>query len=212
MNLFGGLHELIFPPRCLGCGLLHQDICASCSRELQQHDYLTYVDEVPVFSSIRYGPRASRILLSAKEDGVRMADDILCDALTHSLKVAMKTCGLHPTLVPIPHSKKAVRKRGRNFVAEITNRLALTEVLPIRQIIQHNRKVTDQSLLDAPSRAGNLFGDMSVIRRCGRPCEVFLVDDLVTTGVTLGEAVKTLEKVGFHVAAAVTALVALPLR
>lgn len=212
MKLLTGLQELVFPPRCPGCGLLRTGLCASCTRELQLRDYLTFVGEVPVFSSIKYSPAAGHILLAAKEDGVRVADDILTNALARSLKVAIKTCGLRPTLVPIPHSKIATRRRGRNFVDEIANRVALTEVLPIRQIIRHNRKVDDQSQLDAPSRAGNLSGAMSVIGQCGRPCEIFLVDDLITTGVTLGEAVRTLEKAGFHVVASVTALVALPLR
>lgn len=143
---------------------------------------------------------------------MRKADDILLAALMHSFHSAAKTFGIRPPLVPIPHSKKALRRRGRDFVGEMTGRLAKTEVLPVRQIIQHNRKVNDQSLLDAPSRFGNLSGAMSVIHRCGRPCEVFLVDDLITTGATLGEAVRTLEKAQFHVVAAVTALVALPLR
>lgn len=143
---------------------------------------------------------------------MRKADDVLTDALSQSLRVAIRCCGIRPLLVPIPHSRKAIRKRGRNFVGEIASRLALQEGLPIRSVIRHNRKVRDQSLLDAPSRLRNLSGAMSVIPRCGRPCEVFLVDDLITTGATLGEAVRTLEKAGFHVVAAVTALVALPLR
>lgn len=207
-----GLHELIFPLRCLGCGAPNRELCRDCSRDLQLRDFRTQVGGVPVFSSILYGPKASRILLAAKEDGVRKADDILVTALQHSLRMAIGICGIRPVLIPVPHSKSALRKRGRNFVAEITSRLALAEGLPARQMIRHNRKINDQSLLDAPSRFGNVSGAMKVVRRCGRTSEVFLVDDLVTTGATLGEAVRTLETVGFHVVAAVTALVALPLR
>lgn len=212
MSFFDGLHELVFPPRCLGCFSLHHELCNSCSREFQLHDFRSQVGEVPVFSSIQYSAKAGHILLAAKEDGVRKADEILLAALAHSFRSAAKTFRIRPALVPVPHSKKALRKRGRDFVGEMTDCLATAEALPIRQIIQHNRKVNDQSLLDASSRFGNLSGAMSVIRSCGRPCEVFLVDDLMTTGATLGEAVRTLENVGFHVVAAVTALVALPLR
>jgi len=150
--------------------------------------------------------------LAAKEDGVQKADDILFAALAHSLRSAFHASEIRPALVPIPHSRQALRRRGRNFVGEITNRLAAMEGLPVRNIIRHNRKVSDQSLLDATSRFGNLSGAMSVTRQCGRPCEVFVVDDLITTGASLGEAVRTLEKGGFRVVAAVTALVALPLR
>lgn len=212
MRLFEGLHELVFPPRCLGCRSLHRDLCISCSRELQLQDFRSQIGRVPVFSSIRYSSKAGHILLAAKEDGVRKADDILVAALVHSFGSAVRACGIRPAIVPIPHSKKALRKRGRDFVGEITGRLAKVEAVPVREIIRHNRKVNDQSLLDIASRLGNLSGAMSVIRHCGRPCEVFLVDDLITTGATLGEAVRALEKAGFQVVAAVTALVALPLR
>lgn len=212
MKFFDGLQELVFPLRCLGCGSLHHELCRSCSRELEFHEFRSYVGKVPVFSSIRYGSKASHILLAAKEDGVRKADDILVAALGHSYRLALRAVGIRPVLIPIPHSRKALRKRGRDFVGEITDRLAMREGVPIRPIIQHNRKVNDQSLLDASSRFRNLSDAMSVIRPCGRPCEVFLVDDLITTGATLGEAVRTLEKARFHVVAAVTALVALPLR
>lgn len=212
VRIHEGFLELVFPRRCLGCGAPQQDLCGSCVKELRLQNFRSSCGSVPVFSSIQYGSKASHILLAAKEDGVQKADVILLAALTHSLHSAFRAYGIRPALVPIPHRREALRRRGRDFVGEITNRLAVMEGLPVRNIIRHNRKVSDQSLLDATSRFGNLSGAMSVTRQCGRPCEVFVVDDLITTGATLGEAVRTLEKGGFHVVAAVTALVALPLR
>ena len=82
----------------------------------------------------------------------------------------------------------------------------------MRHLIRHNRKVGDQTLLSATERRENLSGAMSVTQRRGLACEVLLVDDLMTTGATLAEAVRTLEKTEFRVVGAVTALVALPLR
>jgi predicted amidophosphoribosyltransferase len=212
VKIHQGLVDLVFPVRCIGCGDPRHDLCRSCVRELRLQDFRSRSGLIPVFSSIQYGSKASHVLLAAKEDGVRKADDIVLAALAHSFRCAVRATGLRPALVPIPHRKQAVRRRGRNFVGEITDRLAVMEGVPMRNIIRHNRKVKDQSLLDSSSRFGNLSGAMSVVRHCGRPCEVFIVDDLFTTGATLGEAVRTLEKGGFHVVAAVTALVALPLR
>ena len=212
MNFSAGLLELVFPTRCLGCGILREHLCHVCAKEIQLDDYRSSVGAVPIFSSIRYGPKAGHILLAAKEDGVRKADDLIVAALTKSFRSAVHTLGIRPALIPIPHSSTAVRKRGRDFVMEISRRLSEIESIPVRQIIRHNRKVNDQASMDASSRIGNLSGAMSVIRNCGRPCEVFLVDDLITTGATLSEAVRVLEIGGFHVVAAVTAFVALPLR
>lgn len=207
-----GLLDLVFPRRCLGCGVLQEQLCQACSKEFQFHDYRSTVGIVPIFSSIRYGPKAGHVLLAGKEDGVKKADDLLVRALTYSFRSAARTLGIRPALIPIPHSNQALRKRGRDFVAEIAGRLCVIERIPLRQIIRHNRKVYDQASMDASSRFGNVSGAMSVIRNCGRPCEVILIDDLVTTGATLSEAVRALETAGFHVVAAVTALVALPLR
>lgn len=212
VRIHEGFLELVFPRRCIGCGAPRQDLCGSCVKELQLQNFRSRCGSIPVFSSIQYGSKASRILLAAKEDGVKKADDILLSALAHSLHCATRASGIRPALVPIPHSKQALRRRGRNFVGEITDRMATMEGLPVRNIIRHNRRVSDQSLLNATSRLGNLSGAMSVISHCGRSCEVIVVDDLVTTGATLREAVRTLETGGFHVIAAVTALVALPLR
>lgn len=212
VRIIEGLFELVFPLRCLGCGVPQLELCDTCKKELRLQYFKTQNCSIPVFSSIQYGSRAGHVLLAAKEDGVRKADDIVLAALTHSFHSAVRATGIRPTLVPIPHRKQALRRRGRDFVGALTDRLAVKEGLPVRNIIQHNRKVKDQSLLDSSSRFGNLSGAMSVIRQCGRPCEVFVVDDLITSGATLGEAVRTLEKGGFHVVAAVTALVALPLR
>lgn len=212
MNFSNGLRDLIYPPRCLCCSSLGEEICHTCLLELQIRNYRTRVGKVPVFSSIKYGAKAGRILLAGKEDGVRRAKDLITDGLRNSLRIAVLTNGIHPTLIPIPHSKAALRKRGRDFVGDIASRVASLENLPIRPIIGYNRKVRDQSQLNAHSRIGNLSGSMSVLKPSGHPCEVFLIDDLITTGATLSEAVRTLEIGGFRVLAAVTAFVALPLR
>lgn len=212
MKMSNALRDLVFPSRCLCCSALGDEICHRCSLELQIHNYQTHVGNVPVFSSVKYGSKAGRILLAGKEDGIRKADELMTIALRNSLRTAMKTFEIRPTLIPIPHSKAALRKRGRDFVEEIAGHIATEENLPIRSIIKHNRKVRDQSQLNANSRLGNLSGSMSVLKASGRPCEVFLIDDLITTGATLGEAVRTLEIGSFHVLAAVTAFVALPLR
>lgn len=212
MKIHEGVLDLLFPLRCLGCGCPRQELCGNCSTEIRLKLIRSQLGKVPVFSSIHYGTVASHVLLAAKEDGVQKANELLVAALRHSLQMAVRTLKFRPALVPVPHSNQASRRRGRNFVGDMTKCLAATEGLPVRDILRHNRKVKDQSLLDSAARSGNLSGAMSVIDQCGRTCEVIVVDDLITSGATLGEAVRSLEMSGFHVVAAVTALVALPLR
>lgn len=81
-----------------------------------------------------------------------------------------------------------------------------------RNILFHTRKVRDQSSLDARARGENLVGALG-IRSAGRRVpqtlpEVVLADDLLTTGSTMKEAIRTLESGGIRVLAGITAFVA----
>jgi predicted amidophosphoribosyltransferase len=69
--------------------------------------------------------------------------------------------------------------------------------------LTHARRVADQAGLGAPDRMANLAGAL----RVGRPAgvagrRVVLVDDVVTTGVTLAEAARALRAAGAEVPAA----------
>jgi len=175
-------------------------------------EYQSRAGAVPTFSAVAYNSVARRILLASKEDGIHGADDLIVGALEHSLRGALRRTGKAPVLVPIPSSSKAIRKRGRDFLGEISKRVSDLVGLPIQSLLQHNRRVKDQTLLGAAARYKNLEGALVLKKRPTLMREVFLIDDLVTTGATLNEAVRTLETSGFRVVGAVTALVSLPLR
>lgn len=187
-------------------------MCIRCRDFYQFRDFLSNVGRVETYSAVAYNSTARRILLAAKEDGVRSADDLIIRALVYSIRLALKKTGGTPVLVPIPSTSKAVRIRGRDFLCEITDRSSALVGLRSQCLLQHSRKIKDQTLLDAAARYENLQGALVVKERPTRTREVLLVDDLITTGATLGEAVKTLEMSGFTVVGAVTALVSLPLR
>lgn len=212
MRLLSGLQELLFPVYCHGCGALGESLCSLCKTSYELHNFLTRVGATPTFSAVAYNSVARRILLASKEDGVRGADDLIVDALEYSLRGALRKTCKTPILVPIPSSPQAVRKRGRDYLGEISERVSDLVGLPFQSLLQHNRRVKDQTLLDASARFKNLEGALVLKKRPIRIHEVFLIDDLITTGATLNEAVKTLEMGGFMVVGAVTAFVSLPLR
>lgn len=212
MRLLSGLQDLLFPVYCHGCGALGRSLCSLCNTSYELHNFLRKVGSTPTFSAVSYNSVARRILLASKEDGVRSADELIVHALEHSLRHALERTGKTPVLVPIPSSPQALRKRGRDYLAEISKRVSDFVGLPTQCLLQHGRRVRDQTVLNASARFKNLEGALVLRARPIRTHEVFLVDDLITTGATLNEAVKTLEMSGFRVVGAVTALVSLPLR
>jgi len=212
MKSISALQELLFPIRCIGCSTLGLDICSSCRRNWNPHIYRTWSTakpHFPVYSSIAYSQLAGKILLAAKENGIRRADNLIQSALTHSLLHCIKE-QKYEFLIPIPSRKSVARARGRQFIYELATRISSEFKIPSLEILEHQREVRDQSTLDAIERSLNLQGALRASRYVsGR---AILIDDLVTTGATLAEAARALRAIGIEVAAAVTACVAEPLR
>ena len=216
------LAELVFPSRCIGCSQLGISICSICRKSWHPHIYhrgIKVLDETyPVISAIEYSPIASRVLLRAKEANQEAADQLLVKALTHSLRYFLKNYG-NGDLVAIPSRRSATRKRGRNFMQEITQSLANIETLKSMEILQHQRAVRDQSKLNSQQRNRNIAGafsttcslaELAKLPGSGNIGPLIIVDDLVTTGATLAEAIRALRAAGFSVIGAVTGAVANP--
>ncbi|CAB4883011.1 unannotated protein [freshwater metagenome] len=220
MKIFNSLNELIFPPRCISCRELGQSLCISCRKSWVCHPYRSNVRHgkefsLSVTSSIVYSPIAQKVLLAAKESDIKMADIFVSDAITYAIRNAFKEMPrdiLIDSLIPIPSRKSAARKRGRQFISDMTAPAAAEFGIPIISPISHSRVVRDQTGLHFEQRWNNLHGAFVVASNVENPHYALLVDDLVTTGATLLEAARALSYAGITVVGAVTAVVAQPVR
>lgn len=212
MKSIHALQEIIFPSRCLGCGQLGLEICSLCRKNWHPHIYRQWSQHLPTFpiySAVTYSPIAGKVLLAAKENNLVIADQLIYKALCHSLTFALREIG-GDFLIPIPSRRSVARSRGRQFIAALAHQLSAETGLPAYENLEHTRRVRDQSSLDAKSRFHNLDGSMKSLNFLSG--KAIVIDDLVTTGATLQEAVRALRDRGIEVAAAVTACVAEPLR
>ena len=209
------LSEILFPARCFGCRALGPTICSKCRVLWSPHLYRSTLDSMHVYSAVLYSPVAKRIILSAKENGVKAADELIIHALTHSLHLLLRDFEIG-ILVPAPSRKSSNRKRGRDFLSEITHSIAESEALESMDLLIHARKVRDQSGLSAHDRNENIDHALAIDRNklpsLGVDTDVILVDDLLTTGATLLEARRALKVRGIRVIAAITACLSPPLR
>jgi predicted amidophosphoribosyltransferase len=213
---FSSLSEIIFPSRCLGCRQLGIQICSQCRALWNPHIYRTQivseVNAFPVYSAVEYSSVAQRVLLSSKESGLIDADQLIIQALSHSLSYMYGEQGI-ADLVPVPSRKSATRRRGRNFILTHTIELSKDPKVLTRPLLRHTRRIQDQSLLSATERQSNLSGSLVCKEKAeGLRTPIIIVDDVVTTGATLREAGRALHAGGFTVIGAITACVAKPLR
>jgi predicted amidophosphoribosyltransferase len=200
--------DLVLPLQCGGCGAPSTRWCETCAAAL-----LVHVDEphlvsprvdpgVPVFALGRYaGPRREAVV-AYKERGRRDLVAPLARPLAqgiHRLAV-WGIVGLPLTVVPAPTRRSAARRRGGDPVARIA--AAATAAHPGITVVQALRTVgraRDSVGLGTTARERNIAGR---VRLLARPAgEVLLVDDVVTTGATAREAVRTLLAEGVEVTA-----------
>lgn len=214
VQIFNTFSQLIFPSRCISCKRLGDSICFSCKKFWCHQSLRTTTShtlKLRIFSSIEYSDVARRVLLAAKESSIKSADNLVAEAIAHSLHQWLEEVRID-TLIPIPSRKSVVRIRGRQFMDEIAHLVAGHSGIRVASILSHARGVRDQSGLDSQQRWNNLNRSMVV---CGNPQglgKVLLVDDLVTTGATLSEAARALRYAGIEAMGAVTAAIAQPVR
>lgn len=120
--------------------------------------------------------------------------------------VAAAVCALgpghHVVLVPVPTTRRSRRRRGADLLALATldaaTRLrALGLRVEVVAALTFDRMPRDQVGLGAAARRANLAGALRRSRRrLPAAADVIVVDDVVTTGATLDEAVRVLAAEG----------------
>ena len=211
MQLISDLKYLLFPTRCFGCRDLGYSICSNCRKLWNPHIYKSTIADLAVYSAIPYSPVAKNILLAAKEQSIKSADQLVRSAMAASLQVLFQKYP-NSALVPIPSAPASNRRRGRDFINEMAIFVAKDMGVGVLPLLEQQRLVRDQSKLNIASRRENLAMALSIkpqLRGNYSSESVVILDDLVTTGSTINEANRALTKAGFKVLAAATACVAL---
>jgi len=112
---------------------------------------------------------------------------------------------LSPVLVPIPLSQKRLRARGYNHAKLLAEGLSKNLNLKLSDILQRTRETKSQFGLKLKDRKENLKDAFALntppdtqdkLAKSLRAGNVFLVDDILTTGSTLLEAANILKRKG----------------
>jgi predicted amidophosphoribosyltransferase len=201
--------DLMLPLECGGCGAPATRWCDTCGMELavkpdEPHVVIPRIDpQVPVFALGRYAGARRQAILAMKEHG---RGDLVAP-LARALAIGVHrllTWGMVETpltIVPAPTRRSAARRRGGDPVARLARAaVAGHPDVTVVQALRLKALVRDSVGLGTSARERNIAG--RVLLRGQRPrTEVVIVDDIVTTGATARESVRTLRAAGIQVAA-----------
>jgi ComF family protein len=114
------------------------------------------------------------------------------------VEAAALAAGPDPALiVPVPLHTRPLRRRGFNPAALLARSLARASGAAIAPTgLNRLRDTPSQTGLDRGARRRNVRGAFAAAPRLRAPSDVWLVDDVVTTGATLREAARALRAAG----------------
>jgi ComF family protein len=176
-------------PACPRCGRPFPggaDLCGACLRRPPPYAALT--------AALRYEPPVDRLVQGLKFnhrlENARLLGRLLADTVAAILDEPPEL------ILPVPLHPARLRQRGFNQALELARPLASRLGIPIgRDYCRRLRATEEQSHLPAKGRRANVRGAFKVVRPV-RARHVAVVDDVVTTGSTVGELSRALRRSG----------------
>jgi predicted amidophosphoribosyltransferase len=178
---------LVMPTECVGCGRDDRVLCARCRGSLDPHVIERDLGvDIPAFTALRYEGVARNVVLAFKEEGRTS----LARELAPALFAALARCRKGVEVLRVPASPGAMRRRGYDPVDELARASGCRTVAELRI-----RSARTQKTLGIAERAENRAGSMRAKRSLiGR--SFVIVDDVVTTGATIREAIRAVREAG----------------
>ncbi len=200
IHIFREFLALIFPSRCLDCGIKNKILCEDCLAKFPD----IFTPTKPwIFSATSYQDeivkKAIRLL---KYHGIKVLaepfSDLIFKRIVMTLPEFMRD--LNKTLIiPIPLSKKRHRERGFNQSELIGS--FLSDKMSIRMannvLYKIKETISQVEIRDRNKRLKNLEGAFEVKNEeIIKNKNIILIDDIATTGATLNETRRVLRQAG----------------
>ncbi len=202
------LLDLVLGRRCLGCDRSGRPLCSVCltamrgqTRQIPAREPLP-----PVVAAIAYDAMGRRAILEYKERGCRSLAPMLGVLLADALQAHARRLGSASVIVvPVPSHRHAARgfdALGGIVAAARRDLERRGVVVAVRRPLRSAAPYRPLKGLGRSDRQAQVAGAFRPVAHGPGPRgagPLILVDDVVTSGATAGEAVRCLRSVGLRV-------------
>ena len=191
--------DFVFPIYCVGCRFRGVHFCKTCLQKFPKQLHQTQINNLAgpgfnIFFSINFEDKSpiAELIHRFKYNGAKEIGEILGTLLNNTFT--------RPTfLVPVPLHRRRLNSRGFNQSLILAQQLARKWDLPVSDILQRHRYTKPQVELNGLERLTNVtdaFSMKNPAQHLNPEINYILIDDVCTTGATLGECVKILRRHG----------------
>lgn len=190
---------LVLPVTCVGCGAPDRAVCAACRAELAALPTSTrLVAGVRLDAGWEYSGTVRTLLLELKLRGRVDVVGPLAGRTGASVRAALAAAPPGCVVVRVPPSPRGRRRRGFDPVVLVLTRGGVRRTKALRRVRAAGAgRDGGQKERTALERVAATVGTLRADHLGAR--DVVLVDDVVTTGVTMAEAVRAVRDAGGRV-------------
>lgn len=199
MNIFYRIYCVIYPERCPYCGDLIKSQRIACERCLEKLDEL----QKPIIrgtlgyrcvSSFVYDNLVKRMILRVKYyDRIQYLNQV---AAVMAKDIRAVYGDYHFDIITsVPAHKKDLKERGYNQAEILAKCLSKQLSIPYADTLIKVKRTKKQQRLKYEERKKNLIGAFKIIDKDAvKGKRILMIDDIITTGATLGICCKTLSR------------------
>lgn len=185
--------DFIFPKKCLECGSFGKYICDNCLKKVGKSGWWGRN-----YSVFKYEGVIRKAIIALKyKYSTAIVDELSSIIVSRMQNMEFRIQNI--MLIPVPLHQKRFNERGFNQSEEVGKLIAKSMGWDFNaNLLIKNKNTKHQVGLKGAERRQNLSNVFSLNSAFRIPdSSIVVFDDVMTTGSTLSEAKKALEKAGF---------------
>ena len=209
-QLFNISIDLLFPPRCAGCGRVDSVWCENCQEELEDTLFPDRVAPLAPFTGIASTAVHQGIIREAVQ-GLKYGDARLL-AVPLGERLVTQLHRMNWTIdmiVPVPLHTTRLAERGYNQAQLLSEQVGQATHIPCSpEAVHRQRNTQSQVTLNAAERQTNMADAFQAISPIVINQRILLIDDVYTTGATLSACGQAILQAGAQAVYGLTVTVA----